>query len=378
MQKRTYLDLPLENGAKFYYREEALQASKDELEEFLEWEQHMNDLHFAKKVMFSHEIQANNQVEGYGNDVEVIERVIKSKTAKIRDNETKLRILNLYRCYQYILSHRKMDEAHLRVLYGILSENLLEQSDLVRMGEFYRTAPVYILKNGGLVMELEEGVDFQNIKRLMDKYFEFVNEILSNPTLSDEYIKSQIMHFYFVYIHPYFDGNGRTSRTMAMWYLLNKRIYPCIIFNRGISFKGSKYDTIIREAKMRHDITYFLEMMLDTLKVELEKEHIMQDIASNTPYKLNGTNYQTLLYFLTFNGVKSVSDFARFYNGLNDKRRSLEIYEEMISPLIDMDILRVDRYTKNILGGKVPNMILSLNPDKFDCNPNYLKRVKLK
>ena len=33
MQKRNYLELPKENGPRFYFRSEPLQKSKDELEE---------------------------------------------------------------------------------------------------------------------------------------------------------------------------------------------------------------------------------------------------------------------------------------------------------------------------------------------------------
>mgnify|MGYP003296361204 FL=1 len=76
------------------------------------------------------------------------------------------------------------------------------------------------------------------------------------------------MHFYFVYIHPYFDINGRTSRTVAMWYLLNNSIYPYIIFNRGINF-DSTYDKTIRECKDRYEITKFLKYMLINVKKEL-------------------------------------------------------------------------------------------------------------
>ncbi len=40
-----------------------------------------------------------------------------------------------------------MDAYHLRVLYDILSFNLLDERDLARMGTYYREAPVYILNN---------------------------------------------------------------------------------------------------------------------------------------------------------------------------------------------------------------------------------------
>ena len=53
------------------------------LEEYLDGITTMNDLHFAKKMLFSHELKANNQVEGYSDDLELIEDIIKKKTDNI-------------------------------------------------------------------------------------------------------------------------------------------------------------------------------------------------------------------------------------------------------------------------------------------------------
>lgn len=376
MQKRNYLILPKENGMNFYYRNESLEKSKNELEEFLKWDKSMDNLAFARKMMYSHELKANNLVEGYGDDLELIESIIKRKTETIKDTETKQRILNLYHGYYYILHHKKMDQYHLHELYQILSKNLLYEYDKANMGPLYRQKAVYILQNGRLDTDLSEGADYRNIEDLMSSYFDYVNND-SPKSQIDEYIKSQIMHFYFVYVHPYFDVNGRTSRTMSMWYLLKSKCYPYIIFNRGISFKGSKYDKIIKEAKERSDITYFLEMMLDTLKLELEKEHIMQEIASSSNHKLSGVDFQTLHYFLTMNGSKTVADFGVIYNRFNDKKSGSLIYREMLEPLIDMEVLKVVRQTKKMIGN-VPNFELELNSKLFDYDTVHLSRIKLK
>lgn len=377
MQKRNYVELPKENGPRFYYREEALAKVKDELQTFLEWDKSMDNITFARKMMYSHELKANNQVEGYQDDLELIEDIIKRKTEKIKDEERKQRILNLYHGYYYILHHKKMDESHLHELYQILSEGLLSEYDLKNMGPLYREKPVYILQNGRLDMELAEGVYYENIEKLIKLYFEFVNSEAKNNQI-EEYIKSQIMHFYFVYIHPYFDVNGRTSRTMSMWYLLKKEAYPFIIFNRGISFKGSKYDRVIKDAKESNDMTYFLLMMLETLKVELEKEHVMEMVASNTKYKLNGLDYQTILYFLTMNGNKTLRDFSVMYNRFNDKKTIKEIYNEMIKHLIELEIFIVTRYTKRSIDESIPNMELVLNEKKVEIDSPHLSRIKLK
>ena len=377
MQKRKYLDLTTEKGNRFYFRTESLMPVYAELEEFLEFITTMNDLHFAKKMLFSHELKANNQVEGYSDDLELIEDIIKKKTDNIKDEEKRARILNLYRGYQFILRNRVMDDKHLKRLYNILSDGLLDSYDITHMGQNYREAPVYILDGGKLTGILDEGVNYQIIDNLIAKYFEFVNNYTLGNTQTDEYIKSQIMHFYFVYIHPYFDCNGRTSRTMALWYLLKKKDYPYIIFNRGINFAGSKYDKIIKEAKETYDITYFLKLMLETVKIELEKEKVMQEYANATHYKFSGIDYQTILYILSMNNELSLANFSLVYNRFNDKRKVLDIYKEMVEPLIDNNILQVTRYTKKNLGS-INNMEFVLNKDIIPSTEEmHLKRIKL-
>ena len=378
MQKREYLDLPTEKGTRFYLRKEPLMPIYDELEEFLTTNHNMGNLHFAKKMLFSHEIKANNQVEGYGDDLSVIESVIEKKTDRIKDEMARKRIYNLYRGYQYILRHHKVDAEHLKELYKILSKDLLNESDLSRMGEYYRTATVYILKNGRLDTELDEGVNSENIEKLLGYYFDFFNNANFPKTMTDEYIKSQILHFYFVYIHPYFDGNGRTSRTMSLWHLLKSESYPYIIFNRGIGFAGSIYDSLISEAKVNHDITYFLRFMLETVKLELEKESVMQGVANNSSYKLSGIDYQTMLYLLSMKGTKTIGDFIHFYNRFNDKKKPSEIYHEMIRPLIEAGILKVVGTTKKMLSSDLPNMFLEFNEDLLPReNELHLKRLKI-
>ncbi len=376
MQNKTFLNLFNENNERFFYREEALKNSKTELEEFLKWDTNMNNLEFAKKMMYSHELKANNQVEGYLDEIDIIKDVIKSKFKNIKSAEAIQRILNLYYGYFYIIHNHEINEESLHELYKILSYGLLEEYDLKNMGKLYREAPVYIFQNGRMETVLQEGLNYNDIEKYITMYFDFIDNYSCDSDV-DQYIKSQIMHFYFVFIHPYFDVNGRTSRTMSMWYLLEKKIYPYIIFNRGISFKGAKYDNRIKEAKLKRDLTYFLEMMLDTLKIELEKEHIMEEIKDNTTYKLNAQNYQSLLYFLTINGFKSLAGFQSIYNRYNDKKKIKEIYHEMIEPLIDMDILKVVRFTKKSYGD-ISNMELELNPVKYTNDKNYLKRIKLK
>ena len=374
MNERTFLDLPLENGLRFFLKTSALGSTKDELEEFLSDNDNMKKLDFTKKVLFSHELQSNNQVEGYYDDIELINNIIKRKIRNINDIEKKQRILNLYNGYKFILKYKLVNEKSLKKLYDILSKDLLIEYDLNHMGKYYREDIVYILSDRLDMDDEDTGVDYQNINELMSKYFAFYNHNHSKD-LTDEYIISQILHFYFVYIHPYFDVNGRTSRTMAMWHLIKNEAYPFIIFNRGISFHRNEYYRAISDAKTSHDLTGFLLYMMKEVKLELEKEYLVQNIAKNSKYNLDSEDYQTLLYFMSINGNRTALDFASIYNRLIDKKKILEIYEKMIVPLIDKEILLVTRYCKKCINKDMPNVELEINKKLVDCDRNKIKRL---
>lgn len=374
MNERTFLDLPLENGQKFYLRKDYLKELCEEIDTFLEDNDNMKTLFFTKKVLFSHELQSNNQVEGYHDDIELINNIIKRKVRKIQDIEKQKRILNLYRGYQFILKYKLVNEKSLRRLYDILSDGLLIPYDINHMGEFYREDIVYILSDRLDLEDEDTGVDYQNIDNLMNKYFAFYNANTSKD-LTEEYIISQILHFYFVYIHPYFDVNGRTSRTMSMWHLLKNEAYPFIIFNRGISFHRNEYYRAISDAKSTHDLTKFLLYMMKEVKMEMEKEYLVQSIAKNSKYDLISEDYQTLLYFMSINGSKTALDFASIYNRLIDKRKPYEIYEKMLVPLIDKEILSVTRYCKKYIKNELPNVELEINKQNIDCDTEKIKRL---
>lgn len=370
--------LPLKTltGIPFRINIDILKEIEEELELFLLEEDFMNTRDFSKKVMFNQEIKANNTVEGYNDSVSFIKKVIENASEE-QNIEKRNRIINLYNGYQYILKGQDITEENVLKLYKILSKDLLEEYDLSHMGEKYRKAPVYILKSGRLDDSMDEGIPYKKIEEYMDSYFEFIDTFKVDDSQTEEFIKSQIMHFYFVYIHPFFDINGRSSRTIAMWYLLNKEVYPYIIFNRGINF-DSNYDRVIGTSITRLDITEFLKYMLISVKKELEKEYIIHNLDSQSERQWHTIDYQALNYFLALNGEKTVLDYATTYNRLNTKKNTKTIFENMLLPMIEDETLKITRTTKKNMFENVPNLVLELNKDKVnEINLEKVKRLKL-
>ena len=156
--RREALPLKTESGRLFTINRDYLSDLVRELETFLDGEDYMNNKTFSKKVLFTHEIKANNTVEGINDSVSLIEKVIQD-AHHVSDVERRNRIINLYQGYRYILGGKDITEENVSELYQILSKGLLEERDRERMGELYRTAPVYILQGGRLDGSHDYGLD---------------------------------------------------------------------------------------------------------------------------------------------------------------------------------------------------------------------------
>lgn len=60
------------------------------------------------------------------------------------------------------------------------------------------------------------------------------------------------------------------------------------------------------------------------------------------------------------------------------RKKSKEVFEEMILPLIDANIFEVLRYTKKMLSEDLPNMFIDLNPALVPSEEEmHLKRLKV-
>lgn len=372
----TYKRVPLRlhSHKRIYYNQLFLQKYIKRIENFLEETPNMNTLEFASDALEYKELKANNNIEGITDDIEEIEKAIRNEK-NIPWNK-KERIINLHRGYRYILTHKNINKESLRELYAILSEGLLDEYSINNMGQYYRNKPVYILWDGRLDMQPIKGINEKEIDDYMNNLLNFINTYEANTSM-DNFIKSQIMHFYFVYIHPYFDVNGRTARTTAMWHLLNEEAYPYIIFNRAISLNKRKYTYKLNDVRRRGDITLFLRYMLKEVLKEFEKEKIISNIKENSNQEITRPEAQIIEYLLTLKGELTILDLATKYNAYNMYKEPEEIASSYIYPLIEKGILINNGSTKHRLTKDMPNIKLAISSDLLDIDKNKIKSINL-
>ena len=339
-----------ENNRPFKYdRNQSIEIERklDKLLEILD----NNNLSYAKATMFTSEIKANNLIEDLRDDLSYIEEVIKTK-------QFEPRIMNLYHGYKYILKNQDINKETLRELYGILSANLLEPGDLNNMGEYYRNGDVYVYQSTIMTKEGDKRADPKKLDYLMNMLFDYINTY-EDLSITEHYIKSQVIHFYLVNVHPYFDVNGRTSRTLAMWYLLNNTAYSYIIFNRGINFNKNKYYDVIKNTRHFLNLNSFVNYMLYNVKEELTKEIAIKDIKKEM--SLSMYDIQTINYLLSMTNNLTIKDFYKFYKRFNERIPMNDIKEQVLKSLIDKEIIIMGDYSKT-------------NPEnqKFSINENLI------
>jgi len=362
--KRTNLVM---DNTYLSYDLDVVKLLEDEILRFIENQDYLKTLEFARKVMLGREIKTNNTIEGIIHDLSLIDEVIKNQC----DNK---KIINLYKGYNYILNNKEINKESLKELYAILSDGLLTNEDIKAMGDYYRTESVYIYKTSRFNEKPYMGISEDKLDFYMDLFFDYVN---SNDLSVSNFIKSQVMHFYFVYIHPYFDVNGRCSRTVSMWYLLNKKEYPYIIFNRAISLSRKKYiENII--VSRDGNITSFLKYMLVNVKNELEKEYVINNIITNSGYKLSKEEFETLCYILSLKGEITIKDFGTIYNEHNNYKNIKYLIDERLKILVDKNIILLLNETNSYIDKETRNRVLGLNPDFLDLDYSKIKTLDIK
>ena len=369
------LNLETEEGSKIRINRDYIKPYEEEVLEILDGQDYMRKLTFARSMMISQELKANNVIEGIKDDLSIIDDVITQRKDNLSNAERK-RIINLYHGYEYILTHKNINKESLRELYSKLSEGILDKYAVTNMGEYYREKPVYIIKGSRLDIEPFQGMKAEKVDYHMDQLFELTNSDILEESEIDKFIKSQIMHFYFVYIHPYFDVNGRTSRTTSMWYLLNQQNYPYIIFNRAISFNKRKYEENIVKGRNFGDITLFIKYMLESVQKELEKEYIIHNLEENIDIPISKEERQILEYLLTMNGNSTVKDLTQFYNNYNEKKKSKQILEK-IKPLLENKIVINKGNTKSFITPTELNIKIGLNRELIDIDESKIKHLSL-
>lgn len=261
-------------------------------------------MHYYRKEMLIEEILSTNNIEGIRStrkDLAEAEKEVSEHNKKPRFYY----VLNKYKKLQEKEDIQLVSSADLRTVYDeFISAEVHKDNDLD--GVIFRKDGVNVLDSRGTGMPIHHGIDNEeSIINHVNMLFSYMNDNNDSADL----IKIAVFQYFFGYIHPFYDGNGRVSRYLISNYLKN--------LDSLLSFKVSKviFDNIQ---------TYY--SLFDQTNQELNK-------GDMTPFV---TGFLQLLLY----GVEEINDELSKYNLL------FKNFSEFVS--IDDRCLKLDTYTKKV------------------------------
>lgn len=263
LRKQKSFEVPLvdQSGNKFWFfeppflKERLLRmdnVGKSELEKIVSKEiQH-------KVIMNSilDEAFYSSVVEGAFSTKKRTREVIESKNPKDKSEQM---IFNNHNGLMFVLENldRDLNEETLLRIYKIITDNTLEPDEIV---DKYRNDFVYVWSDNAVKQEpIYTAPKHEDVQWMMDDLFKFINDdkIFIHPV-----IKASIIHFYLVYVHPFFDGNGRVARAFTYMYLLKNGydFFKFFSISSVVNEKRNRYYKGIKDTEdYDGDLMYFID-----------------------------------------------------------------------------------------------------------------------
>lgn len=226
------------------------------------------DPYFTKLII--NEAQSNNEIEGiYSTKKELKDALEEIEKKKPRDK----RFVGLMKTYKFIDKVEPFEKVKdFRKLYDDLVSDEISRDDKPD-GKLFRKK--YVEVNDGLATIHIGSSSEDMIIESLDELIDYLKST-SHPEL----YRYMVAHYYYEYIHPFYDGNGRTGRLLAASYLsryLEK--YSAITFSYAVNKNKQKYYKALEEiAKPSNqgEMTFYLISTLELLSDG--QEGIIEDL----------------------------------------------------------------------------------------------------
>lgn len=264
-----------------------------------------NHVRARSREALKKEAYYSSRIEGAVTSLEAALRNMDKKTRSFADESMQM-IYNNKLALEFMHKHKADSFSRERIweLHKILVYNTHKDRPIT-VGQ-YRKGPIYVVDGQGRVVY--EGPPPEKAREMMDRFVEWMNRKPEVHPLVD----AALVHLYFVHVHPFDDGNGRSARALSNLYL-EKNGYDFINFLSPSDYfehhKAAYYQSIQAAEAHGYDATYFvlyylgaLKDQLSRVKSELQKEEKIKDLKQvldkNTWAKLNKRQLKALRWMM--------------------------------------------------------------------------------
>lgn len=186
-----------------------------------------------------------------------VENISKNKQVLGKKNEVQ-EVKNAIEAYNNINDYNYKSEKDLLKVHGIMMKYFDEDNGN------YRNHGAAVKKKDEIIYIAPESV---LVSSLMKSLFEYINNSDLNII-----ILSAIFHYYFVFIHPFSDGNGRCARFWVTLMLINyDKNFEFIPLEEEIYLNQENYYLAIAECHNNGNVNVFIKFILHTINSSLDK-----------------------------------------------------------------------------------------------------------
>lgn len=211
----------------------------------------------------SGELYATNRMEGVRSTRKEVSRAVTAAARKDSGKRTRFsEFAHLYLGLRDDTSKAPRTLEDIRSIYDKVVLGEVSEEDRPD-GALFRAKGVDVLGPGG--RRVHEGVNGEaQISALLTRMMLLVSDGGLPPVLA-----AVVSHFLFEYIHPFYDGNGRTGRYLLALYLKEDLTLPTVLsLSRTIAENKSAYYKafkVVEDPLDRGELTPFVLTMLDLI-----------------------------------------------------------------------------------------------------------------
>ncbi|WP_320949491.1 Fic family protein [Fusobacterium sp.] len=235
--------------------------------------------------ILSNELYKTNKIEGIETVKSEIHTSLKDNK-KLNNKSNKLD--GIIKKYKDIMEKNFKDTQHIdnlssfRKIYDEMFEDFEKSGNYKLDGKYFRKDTVKVIN--GLGNTIHIGINGEEaIEKNIEDLIQFMNR-KDIPFL----VKASISHFFFEYIHPFYDGNGRFGRYLLSLYLARKLdILTAFSVSYSISKNLDDYYKFfveVEDVNNYGEITFFVENILKTIK---SGQEMIIELLSDSIIKFN-------------------------------------------------------------------------------------------
>lgn len=289
------------------------------------------------------EIESSLAIEGVRSTRSKIEEINKMPYQELNDDNERI-VKNMIEAYYYV-QNKDITVNNINTLYTILAKDSLKDDEKLLPNHYYRHDVVNIIGHNERIVDT--GVHYTYLEKGMNDLIQYIQ----TPKTKKEHIFApHVIHYYMIYLHPYFDFNGRMARVLSHWYSVRYAPSLSLLFiSEAINYKHNKqryYNAITYSRQTNNDITFFIEYIADIIleySIIYTNYYLIYDQLEGVGHSLPRSLQVTLKNVLAMPAVGDGFFTWKKYADFTYDDYSKVLYLKHLNQLVDLNVLKVKK-----------------------------------